>query len=315
MTVPVPEDDLTRLVTEALASSEAEEAPPPLRARVIAAARGERPPGRPAGVAVPSPVEAYRRTVAELDEVLASCEPAGWVAIVEPYGWTVQGLVGHLLTVERLLGDRLGVDRLDVTPEVEADHIGMTQEAVAAQAGRDPAETLADWRAAAGRVLDALGDDALSDQRVTVHGFTFRWHDLLVVRSLEVWTHTDDVRRAVGRPLVAPDQGRMALMTDFAVRTLPGRLAAIGRPATADAGPDLDGVVRIVLTGDGGGVWVQAFGSGDAAGRPDVRIVADAVDFCRLSAGRLTSDQIEVAIDGDLQLGTGILTASAAFAM
>jgi uncharacterized protein (TIGR03083 family) len=313
MDAPPPDDELTRLVVEALAASEAEEPPPGLRARVLAAARAARPPGRPIGAAatVPSPVEAYRQTVAELDDLLSGCGPADWAAVVEQYGWSVQGLVGHLLAVERLLGARLGVDRLDIPPEIEADHIGMSRDVVAAQDGRDPNETLVEWVLATRRVLGALDEGTRLEERVTVHGLTMRWRDVLVVRCLEVWTHTDDIRRAIGQAAAAPDAGRMALMTDLAVRSLPYRLAAAG----GDAGRGVAGVARIVLTGPGGGVWVQPLERGAATAEPDVRIVADAVGFCRLTAGRLTVDELGATIVGDRRLGTDILTSSAAFAV
>jgi hypothetical protein len=143
-----------------------------------------------------------------------------------------------------------------------------------------------------------------------------RWRDVLVVRCLEVWTHTDDIRQAIGQPAAAPDAGRMALMTDLAVRSLPYRLTTVG----GGAGSDVARVARIVLTGPGGGVWVQPLERGSARttgepDEPDVRIVADAVGFCRLTAGRLTVDELGATITGDQRLGSDVLTASAAFAV
>jgi uncharacterized protein (TIGR03083 family) len=303
------DDELNRLVVDALAASEPEPVPPPLRQRVLNAARAMRPAGRPQGTTSLSPVEGYRRTVHELDDVLAGCDAADWVALVDPYGWTVQGLVGHLLAIERLLGARLGVDVFEVPAELESDHLAVTHELVDAQGGRDPAATLAEWRSAFRRVLDAVAAVPDLDQRVSMHGLDFRWRALLVVRTLEVWTHTDDIRRATGRPVAAPDAERLALMTDLAVRTLPARLAATGGP------PEQGGVVRIVLTGPGGGVWQQPFGRGEATDEPQVRIVADAVGFCRLTAGRITTAALAATIDGDQRLGASVLTASAAFAV
>jgi uncharacterized protein (TIGR03083 family) len=306
---PPPEDEMTRLVLDALVAAETEPAPPPLRARVLAAAQDQRPAGRPRGVTPLSPVEGYRRTVDELDDLLTDCDAADWAAVVDPYRWTVQGLVGHVLAVERLLATRLGVDHFEVPAALEADHLAATEETVAAQDGRDPAGTLAEWRSAARRLSAALASGVDLDARVSIHDVTLRWHDLLVVRCLEVWTHTDDIRRATGRPIVPPDEERMALMTDLAVRSLPSRLAA------ADEGPDAAGTARIVLTGSGGGVWFQAFGPGGAAAEPDVRIVADAVGFCRLTAGRLRPDELGAGIVGDRCLGAAILDVSAAFAV
>jgi uncharacterized protein (TIGR03083 family) len=232
---------------------------------------------------------------------------------VPRYGWTVQGLVGHLLAVERLLAARLG--RGDVPPRADADHITMSLDVVAAQDDRDPAATLHEWRAATRLVLDALAS-APPDmrERVPFHGIDYRWSTLLVARTLEVWTHADDIRRAIGEPLQAPDAERLTLMTDLAVRTLPLRLATTGAHS---------GTARIVLTGPGGGAWTQPLGLGAPSSAdpvlddtaPDVRLVADAVAFCRLSAGRIEADDLDATVTGDPTLAAAILASAAAFAV
>jgi hypothetical protein len=103
-------------------------------------------------------------------------------------------------------------------------------------------------------------------------------------------------------------------MTDLAVRSLPARLAVT--PEAADA----TGTIRIVLTGPGGGVWEQPLGTApveaaDGSQEPDVRIVADAIGFCRLSAGRLSAADLGAVVEGDDELGAAVFTASAAFAV
>lgn len=311
MTARPPDDEMSRLVVEALVDSETEPAPQPLRQKVLAGALRQRPAGRPAATETISPVEACRRTIDELDDLLAGCEPDDWSARVEPYGWSVQGLVGHLLGIERMLATRLGIDDFEPPGDLESDHLRATHAVVAAQDGRSPADTLHDWRNASARLRLALsGRDApdMGDP-VPFHGLPYRWGSLLVARCLEVWTHSDDIRRAIGRPLVDPDAARLALMTDLAVRTLPLRLAA-----TSDVA-DTTGTMRIVLTGPGGGVWRQPLGGEPEADEPDVRLVADAVGFCRLSAGRLSAVDLDARVDGDAALGAAILTASAAFAV
>lgn len=307
------QDDVTRFVAEALVTAETEPAPPPLRRRVLEAAMAQRPAGRPRHSVELSAIEGYRRTVDELAALLTGLPQQRWAATVEQYGWTVQGLVGHVLAVERLLAARLGLTGADgVDPPVDsADHVAMSLGVVEAQADRTPADTLADWRAVSEQVVTALGatpPDLAS--RVAIHGLDLTWGSLLVIRSLELWTHTDDIRRAVGVPLQAPDAARLTLMTDLAVRTLPLRLATTGT---------FRGTARIVLTGPGGGAWSQSLAmSGDdaeAGGDPDVRLVADAVAFCRLSAGRLDADELGATITGDEHLAAAILATAAAFAV
>jgi uncharacterized protein (TIGR03083 family) len=302
------QDDVTRFVAEALVTAETEPAPGPLRSRVLEAAMAQRPAGRPRHSVELSPVEGYRRTVDELATLLAGLAHQQWAATVEHYGWTVQGLVGHVLAVEQLLAARLGLDDVEA-PDDDADHIAMSLGVVEAQADRSPADTLADWRATSGRAVEALSTSPpdLAD-RVAIHGLDLTWGSLLVIRSLELWTHTDDIRRAVGLPLQAPDAERLTSMTDLAVRTLPLRLATTGT---------YRGTARIVLTGPGGGAWSQglSLGESEAAGDPDVRLVADAVAFCRLSAGRIDADELGATITGDQHLAAAILATAAAFAV
>lgn len=309
--------DMAELVTEALVAVEAEPVPPRLRDRVLTAALASRPAGRPPGDEPLSPVESYRRTVGELDEVLAGLDAHGWAAPVDRYGWTVQGLVGHLVAVDRLLGARLGVEPLP--PDADADHIAMSLDTVAAQEGRDPASTLHDWRAATRLALDALASDPPElGERVPFHGVEYRWAALLVARTLEIWTHTDDIRVATGQPPVPPDEARLALMTDLAVRTLPHRLATTGERFT--------GTARIVLTGPGGGAWTQRLElergaaptpAADATGAdgPAVRLVADAIAFCRLAAGRIAPTELGATVTGDPRLADAVLASAAAFAV
>jgi uncharacterized protein (TIGR03083 family) len=278
-----------------------EPAPAGLRRRVLDAALASRPAGRPPATVAVSPVEGYRRVVAELAALLDELAPEEWSANVAVYGWTVQGLVGHIEAVERMLLDP------GAATGTEPDHIAATLPTVEAQHGRSPAATRADWDDAATALQEVLATTPpdLAD-RVTLHGLPWRWGQLLVARSLEVWTHSDDIRRATGRPLAAPDAEVLALMTDLAIRTLPLRLALVGT---------FQGTARVVLTGPGGGAWSQPVRRGDAPGEPDVRLIADTVGFCRLSAGRLSADELGAHITGDRVLGEAILATAAAFAV
>jgi uncharacterized protein (TIGR03083 family) len=303
-----PDDDVIRLLIDALADLDTQEPPPALRSRVLAAARRERAPGRPAGTVSPTPIECYRRTVAELDDLLASLDRTEWSTVVDPYEWSIQGLVGHLVVVARYLATGLGTDDLQVPAEVESDHIGMTLAEVAAQTGRDPADTLADWRAATDRVLEGLGADVDLAARVPMHGLPFALGPRLVAQSFEAWIHADDIRRATGRPLTAPDAGRLTLMTDLAVRILPMALQARGRA-------DVRGSANIVLTGPGGGAWVQPLGREPEPGPPEVSIVADVVDFCRFAGRRLPRVDLDATIEGDRELAEAVLEAAASLAV
>ena len=144
-------------------------------------------------------------------------------------------------------------------------------------------------------------------ERVTFAAIPFRVGTLMVLRAFEVWTHNDDIRRAVGRPLDAPDGARLALMSDLAVNALPLGLLMTGRSGA-------NRTARIVLTGPGGGTWRQALAIGETPGEPDVVVVADVVDFCRLAARRMPADDLVCHVEGDQALAADILVGVAVFA-
>lgn len=290
----------------ALAQAEAVRPPVALRSRVLEAATSTRAPGLSIGTDAPvPPVEAYRRTMASFDAVVAQLTDEQWHrhALRD---LDVQGLVGHLIGVEHQLHAAAG---LDPGATVGADHVVSTQADAVAQAGRPPVDTLAEWRALVERTVDyGTGLDQASNERlVTLHSFTIPFEQMLVLRVFETWTHEEDVRRALGWPLAAPDSARLRLMTDLAISALPAGLARIGRPQPGRT-------ARMVLTGPGGGTWQAPLELGEQPGTADVRIVADAVLFCRLVANRITEDDVAADVDGDHALGTDILAGARALA-
>ena len=274
--------------------------PNELRERVLAASRAARTGGR----AVPeapkiSAIEAFARAADAFVGLLSVLTPQQWRTPVLR-DLDVQGLVGHLIGVEwdvrrALAGDEAVAD---------ADHIASTQEAAAAQADRDPAETLASWRHAADQTIDFVY--ATSDQHagsvVSMHGMRLSVDALLVVRAFELWTHENDIRRAVGMPASVPDSSVLTLMTDLAVELLPHAVTRTGPPTASD--------LHLVLTGAGGGTWDVPLGDRNAeTAAADLVIVVDAVDFCRLVANRVAPEALDVHTEGD---GANAILAAAA---
>jgi hypothetical protein len=134
---------------------------------------------------------------------------------------------------------------------------------------------------------------------------------LFVVRAFELWTHADDVRRAVGRPLDQPPPAALRTMADRAVRGLPGLLLLSGvEPPPVP--------VRVVLTGQGGRTWdidLDLSGRPDAElGAPATTVVCDIVDYCRLASRRIAVDELDVDVLGDRGLGRQLLVAAQAIA-
>lgn len=287
--------------------------PPDLRARVLDASRRARAAGEPVPeVPAISPAEAFSRAADALYRTLSALESAAWSrpAIRD---LDVQGLVGHLTGVEDDVRRCLAGD-----PAVSlAGHVESTQAAAARQAGRDPAQTLAEWRDAVSRTLAlvaARGHDGL-DTCVALHGMQLPLRALLVVRAFELWVHENDIRLAASLPLAVPGPSVLSLMTRLAATLLPGAAVRAGVP-----GP---GRLHLVLTGPGGGTWDLEWDperdpETAGAARPGpagVSIVADAVGFCRLVSDRMTAAELAPYITGDRDQAAGVLTAAATLAL
>ncbi len=297
----------------ALAEGDALPAPSGLAQAVLEAALAARPAGRPVDEPTPiSPLEAFRRAVASLDRLLVSLDSEQW-RIPALRGLDVQELVGHLTGVERHF---LTAMHEPDGAQADADHVAATDTVAAAQGGRVPSETLGEWRAAAAATLAALAGAAAwparQDDVIALHGLRMPLGMLLVVRTFEVWTHEEDIRRATARPLQAPDAASLRLMTDLAVAMLPAGMRRSGHRA--------DGrTARIVLTGPGGGTWQTDLGAAPdgtrPAGRADVRIVLDAVDFCRLVANRIDPATLTTVVSGEGALARDIFTGAASLAL
>jgi uncharacterized protein (TIGR03083 family) len=275
--------------------------PPGLRDRVLAASLRARAAGRPVPDAPEIPAsEAYRRAASAFDATLGSLSEADWRTPVLR-DLDVQGLVGHLIGVEDDMRRCLRGD-----PAVaDAEHVESTTAAAAAQSGRPPALTRADWRRAAGRSLDLV---RLTDPgtKVALHGMRLSLAPLLVIRAFELWTHENDIRRATGRAASVPDPSTLRLMTELAARLLPRAVTRAGLAAPLD--------VHLVLTGPGGGTWDVAVG-GDAPAPAGVSIVTGAVGFCRLVANRVTPADLDVHVTGDPAQATAVLAAARTLAL
>jgi uncharacterized protein (TIGR03083 family) len=283
--------------------------PSGLRERVLAASLRARDAGRPVPDAPEiSAVEAFSRAASAFYSALAFLGDDDWRTPVLR-DLDVQGLVGHLIGVEHDVHRALAGD-----PGVaDANHVESTQAVAVGHAAYPPAWTRAEWRRAADRTLD-LTQGALG-ARVALYGMRLSVSTLLVVRAFELWTHENDIRRAVGWEASVPDPSTLRLMTDLAARLLPQ--AGAGLPEPVD--------VRLVLTGPGGGTWDVTVGGGTVGGATigggtvrrgtAVSIVTDAVGFCRLAANRIAPADLDVSITGDPGRAAAVLAATTTLAL
>ncbi len=293
-----------------LAAAVAAQPPHRLGDDVVDAARVVRPAGQAieslGGGRAANPAEAFVQTVDEFASLLANADGG---AIVEPYGWSVTQLVAHLVEVDLYLGRQLGLWQHEIDERIEDDHLAMTEVAVRAAVRADLAETVARWSQVSAELcshVSSLDSDGLR-RRVKFHMLDTRVSTVLVARIFEVWTHIEDLCRALHREAPPLDAGRLHLMTRVAVAAIPlGMLLA-----QIDGGQN---TARIVLTGRGGGVWNQPLQLGGEPAEPSVTIVADAVEFCRLAAQRIAPADLAAEVDGAMALAIDVLRGASVFA-
>ena len=274
-------------VTEALVP------PPTLRERVFVAVQNS---------ATVDPVLAAYQDLSETFASVVAALPTDELDTPTVNGLRAHELVVHMAAQASLLAAAAGVP---VLPELTAIDIDARTAALLALLRERPLDdATARWRDA----VDANTVWARARPGATVEwrGMPMTRDDVLVVHAFETWIHTDDLRRAQGRPLEPPTSAQLAVMSEFASRVLPVSLALSGTPHPGHC-------VRLVLTGDGGGEWLVAL-DGDAPGDPDVVLTADVVDWCRRVGDRIPAAELRCRVRGDRRLGDDLVAAASALA-
>jgi uncharacterized protein (TIGR03083 family) len=284
------------------------EAPVPLavRGRVLEAV-AERP--RSAWPAVEHGITAqtaFLRTAAEVGGLLDDLGPDEWHTPTAVTTATVHDLVRHLVGVERYIHGQLGLGPTHDAPR-RADHYAVADTITADLIGADPDRLRAAWWR---EVMTSLAASSSlgPDHPVTFHHLGGSLRGLLIVRTFELWTHGEDIGRATGRPQHDLGDERLALMSSELMTLL-----ATGMQLAGGARPGR--TARFELTGPGGGEHVVALTPGATAGPVDIAISTDTADLCRLAADRISPDDLEVRVEGDITLLEPILVGASAFAL
>jgi hypothetical protein len=267
--------------------------PPELRQSVLTAAVSRR---RPASSSITMVTRPYGVQVAVLDELLGELSAPEWDAPVERHD-TVRGLLTHLTANDAAVAGAVGVGT-EVT-------------------GTGPRSSHARWRRQATSLLERLSgsEDDLLGLRVSLAGtrpMSGSLRDAMVQRAFETWTHVDDIRAALHhlgrRPTGPPPEPHVRLIADFGLSMLGVAMKALGtdRPGVS---------AHVVLTGHGGGEWTVPLSPDlpldGRRGEVGVELSADAVDFCRLLAGRNDAATFSHTAQGDPMLVREILRAAA----
>ena len=288
----------------------AADVPSRLRGQVMAAATSRMRPSVHPGWADAdgseiSPYAAFIKTASELATMLDTLTAEEWSAPTAVEGASVRELVAHLVGVERYVLGQLGRGPSFSAPRRE-DHYPMSQEAAADLVGAAGDEVARAWWSEVTRLIAVCGEYE-PQHELAYHHLGGSVRGMLVVRTFELWTHDDDIRRAINRPPNLLDGQRLALMSSDLMGVLNLGMALSG---TTQPGRS----ASFNLMGPGGGSYDIALAPGETPGLADITITTSALDLCRLASNRLSADLIDLAVDGDRSLLEPILVGATAFA-
>jgi len=243
-------------------------------------------------------VDAWRASA----EAVLGLEPSDWEVPTDLPGWTAKDVLAHLVHLERVMveGEPHPVGGA-VVPSA------YTNAGVEALRGVPVEQLRADLTDLVARRAEHLSDlpDPKAPAENTPAGVEWTWEVALRNRAIDMWTHEQDIRRAVGLPGGLDTPGARVTTMSFAA-ALP---FVLGRRAGAERGD----VVRWNVTGP---VPVDVtLGIGDdgraapTAAVPVLTLTMDTEAFTILGAGRRAPDAVDVTIEGDHALAARVLPA------
>jgi uncharacterized protein (TIGR03083 family) len=264
---------------------------------------------------LPTTAEGYRVAYRDvLQDIVKLASDAGEVDWDQPTGcpgWTVGDQFAHVTDLESIL---LGRPRPEHTVEGERPHVtgpvgDFTEAGVDLRRGRPQSDVVTELRdVVAGRLalLDSINDGDLDTEVQGFFGMSkLRSH--LPVRIFDLWSHDQDVRRALNRPgdLDGP-AARVSreLMVRGAAQKIQNTLA----PAAGTS-------VLLEITGTSGATRVLTFdgergrGGDQVPAEPTVTWRLDLPTLTVLACGRADDPDARnrVNISGDVELGRRML--------
>ena len=255
-------------------------------------------------------VEVWRDAISEFVDLARDVPEDQWNLPTDLEGWSVKDNVAHTAHLEGVLA---GAPE-ETIPVDEAPHIKdisgfYTEQGVLARRDRDMA-SLADEieQAAAARTAELAASppvDADAAPPRTPGGVPWSCQTLLSNRPLDVWMHSQDIRRAIGRP-----GGYDGAPARHAISKFGGALPMVLGKRVA---PPIGTSVRIDVP-EVGQSWTAQIGEDGRAGfidaveDPTVLITLTAEDFVVLAGGRRGLDATSPAYVGDAELGHAVLS-------
>jgi uncharacterized protein (TIGR03083 family) len=256
---------------------------------------------------------AYDHALHSFQQLASTVREDQWTQPTACPGWTVREQVAHVLALELQLGGRPLPPRLESYPDHVRNASGEHMEnGIAALRDVQPADLVTRLGAAVDEHLAQLRAMPLDPDAIVrgTLGKPVPLSRFLPIRVFDVWTHEQDVRRAIGAeplttgPATAVAREQMMALVPFMVADraeLP-----VGSSFAIDAPGPLGGQVTVTV-GEGG----RPSPSDGVADDATVTLRMTDATLMLLACGRLAPGDADVEVAGDPQLAWRVLGALA----
>ncbi|WP_037602628.1 maleylpyruvate isomerase family mycothiol-dependent enzyme [Streptacidiphilus rugosus] len=258
--------------------------------------------------------DAWTQSIEAISELVAPLSEGAWNRPTECPGWSVRDVVSHVIAMElELLGDPRPIHTLPRDLRHVVDEFSRYCEVpVDKRRCHTAPEMTAELEYTIIRRGRALRTNTryepMDDIRWPMGPYSrdVPYHQLLRTRVFDVWTHEQDVRRALHAP-GGLDTPAAAITRDYLIELLPKAVAKLaGAPAGSAVVFDVHGAQEFMRT-----VHVDEAGRGSVDAQvplaPVVRVTTDWETYARLACGRVTASAADVKTEGDEALARRIL--------
>ncbi|HYJ70196.1 MAG TPA: maleylpyruvate isomerase family mycothiol-dependent enzyme [Nocardioidaceae bacterium] len=254
---------------------------------------------------LPFYVQAWREAADDVQRVGADLTDTNWEQATDCPGWRARDVLAHLVDIEELLTVDDEPDPTRDVPLSEWTEVGVDQRREVA-----PAQLLTALDAAVRRRYAYLTDNPPTDPKGAPPRVPadrqWDWDTLLRNRAIDMWVHSQDIRRAVGRPGGFDNAGAQVTITTFGL----GMPYVLGKKVRPPAGTtvvwDIDGTHpahhAVEMSESGRAVPLP-----EPPAEPSARLGMETETFVVLAAGRRDPKDLDVSVSGDADLAARVL--------
>ncbi|MEY9966008.1 uncharacterized protein (TIGR03083 family) [Streptacidiphilus sp. MAP12-16] len=257
--------------------------------------------------------DAWTQSIEAVSELVAPLTEGEWNRPTECPGWSVRDVVSHVIAMElELLGDPRPIHTLPRDLRHVVDEFTRYCEVpVDKRRCHTAPEMTGELEYTIIRRSRSLREsryEPMDEVRWPMGPYSrdVPYHQLLRTRVFDVWTHEQDLRRALRTPGDL-DSPSAVVTRDYLIEMLPKAVAKLaGAPAGSTVVFDVHGPLEFMRT-----VRVDENGHGSVDEQvplaPAVRLTTDWETYARLACGRVPVATANVKVEGDEALARRIL--------